>query len=64
MKTNTDSELRLKAPSHPELRQQKWNLFIGDQPYGFVHASSEREALDRVAAFKRPFRVELAADQE
>jgi len=62
MKTNTDNEL--KAPSHPELKQQKWNLFIGQEPYGFVHACSEHEALDRVAAFKRPFRAELAADQD
>ena len=44
--------------------QRKWNLFIGDEPYGFVHASSEREALDRVAAFKRPFRAVLASDQD
>jgi len=64
MKTNTDNELKIKAPSHPELKQQKWNLFIGQEPYGFVHACSEREALDRVAAFKRPFRAELAADQD
>jgi hypothetical protein len=64
MKTNTDTELRLKAPSHPELKQQRWNLFVGDEPYGFVHASSEQEALDRVAAFKRPFRAELAAVQQ
>ena len=63
MKTNTDNELTIKAPIHPELTQKKWNLFIGDEPYGFVHASSEREALDRVAAFRKPFRAELAADQ-
>jgi len=36
MKTNTDNELKLKARSHPELKQQKWNLFIGEEPYGFV----------------------------
>jgi hypothetical protein len=64
MNTRTDSELSLKAPSHPELKQQKWNLYIGEEPYGFVHAGTEREALDRVAAFKRPFRAELAADQD
>ena len=63
MKTDTHNELRLKAPSHPERRQPKWNLFIGQEPYGFVHAGSEREALDRVAGFKKPFRAELAADQ-
>lgn len=64
MKTHTDSETSIKAPGHPEAKQQKWNLFIGNEPYGFVHASSEREALDRVAAFKKPFRAELAADQD
>jgi hypothetical protein len=64
MKTHTDSETSIKAPEHPETNQQKWNLFIGEEPYGFVNASSEREALDRVAAFKRPFRAELAADQD
>ena len=64
MKTHTDSNTSIKAPAHPELTQRKWNLFIGDEPYGFVHASNEREALDRVAAFKRPFRAELAADQD
>ncbi len=63
MKTHTDNEFRLRAPSQPELKQQKkWNLFIGDEPYGFVHASSEAEALDRVAAFKRPFRAEPAKE--
>ena len=63
MKTNTDTELRLKAPSHPELKQQRWNLFVGDEPYGFVHAASEQEALDRVAAVGKPFRAVLAPDQ-
>lgn len=58
MQTNDNNEFRLRAPSQPELKQQmKWNLFIGDEPYGFVHASSEQEALDRVAAFKKPFRA-------
>ncbi len=62
MKTHTDNEFKLRAPSQPELKQQKWNLYIGDEPYGFVHASSEAEALDRVAAFKRPFRAEPAKE--
>ena len=44
--------------------QRKWNLFIGDEPYGFVHATSEQEALDRVSAFKRPFRAVLAEGQQ
>jgi hypothetical protein len=64
MLTDDNSEFRLRAPSQPELKQQKWNLFIGDGPYGFVHASSEAEALDRVAAFKKPFRAVLAPEQD
>ncbi|GEM_PF-1103080 len=43
--------------------QIKWNLFIGDEPYGFVHATSEAEALDRVRAFKRPFRAVPAPEE-
>jgi hypothetical protein len=45
-------------------KQRKWNLFIGDEPYGFVHANSQAEALDRVAAFKKPFRAVLAPEQD
>jgi hypothetical protein len=63
MKTHTENnEFKLRAPSQPELKQQKWNLFVGNEPYGFVHASSEAEALDRVAAFKKPFRAVPAAE--
>ena len=51
--------------SRPEQvgKQIKWNLFIGNEPYGFVHASSEAEALDRVRAFKRPFRAVPAPEE-
>ena len=44
METHTDSEASIKAPGHPETNQQKWNLFIGDEPYGFVHASRDAVA--------------------
>lgn len=68
MKTNTTKETGRRAQEQSEqvgtARQRKWNLFIGDEPYGFVHASSEAEALDRVAAFKRPFRAVLAPEQD
>jgi len=43
--------------------QRKWSLFIGNECYGFVHASSKAEALDRVTAFKKPFRAVLAAEE-
>jgi hypothetical protein len=51
--------------SRPEQggKQIKWALFIGDECYGFVHASSEAEALDRVRAFKRPFRAVPAPEE-
>ena len=47
----------LQSRTEQVSKQIKWNLLIGDEPYGFVHASSEAEALDRVRAFKRPFRA-------
>ena len=53
----------LHSRSQQVNRQIKWNLFIGDEPYGFVHASSEAEALDRVRAFKRPFRAVPAQEE-
>lgn len=66
MKTNTTIKTEGRAQEQSEqvgtARQQKWNLYIGDEPYGFVHATSQAEALDRVAAFKRPFRAVLAPE--
>ena len=63
MKTHiANNEFRLRAPSQPELKQQRWNLFVGSEPYGFVHASSEAEALDRVVGFNKPFRA-VPADE-
>lgn len=67
MKTNTTNQTSRRAQEQSEqsgTRQKKWNLFIGEEIYGFVHAGSEAEALERVAAFKRPFRAVLAAGQE
>ena len=68
MKTNTtnqDQQEGLRSnPNKSGTQQKKWNLFIGEEVYGFVHAASEAEALARVAAFKRPFRAVLAAGQE
>jgi hypothetical protein len=59
MKTqNPDNQIQgLQSRSEQVSKQIKWNLFVGDECYGFVHASSETEALDRVRAFKRPFRA-------
>jgi hypothetical protein len=65
MKTQTP-EIQIQGlQSRPEQvsKQIKWNLFIADEPYGFVHASSEAEALDRVRAFKRPFRAIPAPEE-
>ena len=59
MKTqNPDNQMK-GLQSRPEQvnKQIKWNLLVGDECYGSVHASSEAEALDRVRAFKRPFRA-------
>ena len=65
MKTNTtfQSGVRAQVQSEQLGTQRKWLLFVGEELYGFVHACTEAEALDRVAAFKRPFRVELAKEQ-
>jgi hypothetical protein len=62
MKTNTTISAGdgARVQSEQSGTQKKWNLFIGNEPYGFVHANSEAEALDRVAAFRKPFRAELA----
>jgi N-formylglutamate amidohydrolase len=67
MKTNSNthqnSDAGAQLRSEQSRRQQrKYNLFVGEEIYGFVHASSEAEALDRVAAFKKPFRAVLAAE--
>ena len=67
MKTNTTKKTEVKARGQSEqsgTRQQKWNLFIGEECYGFVHATSEEEALAKVAPFKRPFRAVLASGQK
>jgi len=66
MKTNTTISAGegARVQSEQLSTPRKWDLFIGNEPFGFVHASSEREALDRVAAFQRPFRAVLAADQD
>ena len=65
MKTNTtfQSGKRAQVQSEQLGTQRKWLLFVGEELYGFVHACSEAEALDRVAAFQRPFRVELATER-
>ena len=65
MKTqNPENQIQgLLSRSEQVSKQIKWNLFIGDEPYGFVHASSEAEALDRVRAFKRPFRAVPAPEE-
>jgi hypothetical protein len=63
MKTQTTEIQNQGSQSQLVSKQIKWNLFIGDEPYGFVHASSEAEALDRVRAFKRPFRAVPAPDE-
>jgi hypothetical protein len=66
MNTNTTNQTEEKARVRSEYegtgRQRKWNLFIGEEPYGFVHANAE--AVDRVAAFKKPIRAELALEEE
>ena len=64
MKTNdTKTEKVEEAQLQPEMKQRetlkKYHLFVGDEIYGFVHACSEAEALDRVAAFKKPFTAVL-----
>jgi hypothetical protein len=67
MKTNTTNQTGEKARGQSEqsgTRQKKWNLFIGEECYGFVHAASEAEALAKVAPFKRPFRAVLASGQK
>jgi len=64
IKSPTDQNAEVQAQSQSELKQRKWNLFMGEEPYGFVHASSEAEALDRVRAFRRPFRAVLAPEQD
>jgi hypothetical protein len=57
-----------EAQFGPAMKQRetlkKYFLFIGDDIYGFVHACSEVEALDRVAAFKKPFRAMLFEEVE
>jgi len=66
MKTNTTNQTegaRARVQSEQSRTQRKWNLFIGNEPYGFVHATTEAEALERVAAFKRPFRAVLATEE-
>jgi len=66
--TNTTKKTEVKARGQSEQsgtgRQKKWNLFIGEECYGFVHAASEAEALAKVAPFKRPFRAVLASGQK
>ena len=65
MKTqNPDNQIQglLSRPEQVN-KQVKWNLFVGDECYGSVHASSETEALDRVRAFKLPFRAVPAPEQ-
>jgi N-formylglutamate amidohydrolase len=65
MKTNTTNQAKNEGAqlrSEQSGKQQKYNLFVGEEIYGFVHASSEAEALDRVAAFRKPFRAELARE--
>ena len=65
MKTNTTFQSGGTAQVQSEQlgTRRKWLLFVGQELYGFVHARSEAEALDRVARFQRPFRVELAKEQ-
>ena len=65
MKTqNPETQIQgLQSQTEQVSKQIKWNLLIGDEPYGFVHASSEAEALDRVRAFKRPFRAVPAPEE-
>jgi hypothetical protein len=53
-----------EAQLQPEMKQRRWDLFLGNECYGFVHAVSAQEALDRVAAFKKPFTAKLAEDQD
>ncbi|HNR71746.1 MAG TPA: hypothetical protein PKJ00_10235 [Verrucomicrobiota bacterium] len=65
MKTNTTNQTENEGAqlrSEQSGKQRKYNLFVGEEVYGFVHASSEAEALDRVAAFKKPFRA-VPADE-
>lgn len=42
---------------------RKYNIFLGSECYGFVHAANESEALYRVAAFNKPFTAQLAENQ-
>ena len=65
MKTNTtfQSGEGARVQSEQLGTQSKWLLFVGEELYGFVHACTEAEALDRVAKFQRPFRAELAKEQ-
>ena len=59
MKTSTTKETEGKAQEQSEQlgTQKKWDLFIAEEPYGFVHATSEADALSQVARFNRPFRA-------
>jgi hypothetical protein len=65
MKTNTtfQSGEGARVQSEHLGTRRKWLLFVGQGLYGFVHARTEAEALDRVAKFQRPFRLELAKEQ-
>ena len=56
---------QVQAQSRSEnVKQKRYALFLNNECYGFVHASSEREALDRVAGFKKPFTARLSGVQD
>jgi hypothetical protein len=65
MKTNAtfQSDEGARVQSEQLGTQRKWLLFVGQELCGILHARTEAEALDRVAKFQRPFRVELAMAQ-
>ena len=62
---STETTTRIAAPVQSQSANlgRKYNLFLGNECYGFVHAHSEQEALYRVAAFGKPFTAQLAENQ-
>ncbi len=53
-----------EAQLQPEMKQRRWDLYLGNECYGFVHAHSAKEALDRVAALEKPFTARLSEEQD
>jgi hypothetical protein len=63
MKTNTTNQTGNEGAqlrSEQSGKRQKYNLFVGEEIYGFLHANSQAEALARIAVLRKPFRIILA----